>query len=1019
MRLPRLAIENHQFTIVVFAALIILGVNSFLTMPRTEDPPLKFPGASVFVIYPGANPVDMEKLVADPIEEALNKLTDIRRIETTIREGMCVTSIEFTFGTDENVKYDEVIRQVNSIRNELPEELYSLETFHWSSTDVVIMQLALVSEELTYRGLEQTGEKLKKQLEKLEGVMLVELLAVPATEVRISLEAETMARMNISLQQAAMAIRSNNANIPGGSLKLGDRSFNIRTSGSYENLGQLRRTVVSSFMGRNILLENIAEVDFAYEDQNYMARFNGGKAIFITVKQKEGYNIMEICKSLRKATESFREGLDAGVSLEMVFDQSESVKTRVDNFLSNLLSGIVLVGVVVFLSLGWRAAFLVIMAIPFSILIGLGLVDISGFGLHQITIGGLIISLGLLVDNSIVITENIERFNALGFRREEAAVKASSQIAWPVITATLTTMFAFIPIIMMPDKAGKFIQGLPVTVIATLFASLLIALTLTPYLGKLFIRPSRGGQDPRGFRRLIKKAVEGPYRRTLRFCLRKGWLVIFSAFSALLFSLWLFYAHVGRSFFPKAEKPQFMIRINNPGGTAISKTNQTAMMVESILDTLSVVRRYATNIGHGNPRIYYNTFPRQFDKAYAEIYVELYKYEVEAFDSLVAWLRGVLRQIPGARVEIKEFSQGAPIEAPLTLKITGEDHERLRFLASRAESLLRNIPGAINVENHSSRKNIDLFVSINRDKAGMYGVPVQEIDLGIRAGVAGATVSKFRDREGKEYPIVIRLPGGDETALAELDKIHVHSVTGRQVPLGQLASVELREAPGLISHTGMERCATITADIASGHSLDEVIAIFGRGLSDLSWPEGYTYKFTGELESREESFAGITRASLLAILAILAVLVLQFRSFSRSLIIFTALPLAVIGSVVALYVTGYSFSFTAGIGFISLIGIVVNNSIIMVDYTAKLTEEGKTLQESIVEAAETRFRPIVLTTLTTIGGLLPLTLRGGTLWAPMGWTIIGGLLVSTFLTLIVVPVLYKMFSRNPGNARLV
>jgi len=1011
MNLPRLSIQNYQFTLVVFAGLIMMGIISFFTMPRTEDPPLNLPGASVFVVYPGASPADLEELVVNPIEEALNELNDIKRVETSIGNGLAVTSVEFHFGTDENRKYDEVVRQVNRVRDELPEGIYSLETYHWSSSDVVIMQLALVSEESGYPALQRLAEDLKKELDRVPGVMLTEILAVPGQEVRVSLDMEKMARMNIPLDRVAGALAGNNAQIPAGSIRAGDVSFNAKTSGRYHTLDEIRHTVVGSYMGRNILLGHIATVAYACEDNNYLARFNGRKCIYLTVKQKRDYNVMDITEGLREQAGIFRESLPPGVELEMVFDQSDSVRTRVNGFLENLAGGILLVGILIFLSLGWRASLVVIMAIPFSIFIGLGWVDLAGFGLQQITIAALVIALGLLVDNSIVVTENIERFHALGYRGEEAAVKGTTRLAWPVVSATATTMCAFIPIIMMPDKAGKFIQSLPVTVIFTLFASLLLALTLTPYLGKVFLRPPARGAEPRGFKKLIGKMVEGPYRKTLGFALRHAWLVVGLSLLALGASVWLFYAQVGRSFFPKAEKPQFMIRINAPENASLQKTDRLARQVEEILDTLPDVKRVATNVGHGNPRIYYNIFPRQFDRSYAEIYVELHEYEVERFDYLVSRLRTVLSRIPGARIHIKELEQGAPIEAPLTLKIMGEDLETLRILAAEVETVLRATPGAVNVENHSSRQGMDLYFDINREKAGMYGIPVQQIDLTIRTAIAGTEVTSFRTDEGKEYPVVLRMPEGDSVRLSHLDRIHITSVTGRQVPLRQLAAWELRRAPGVISHTGLERCATLTADIEKGYFLDQVIDSLEKKLEGFRWPAGYTYKYTGELESREESFAGVARASLLAVLAILAILVLQFRSFTRPFIIFTALPLAFIGACLGLYLTGNSFSFTAAIGFISLIGIVVNNSILLVDYTTLLTGEGKGLKEAIMEAGETRFRPIVLTTLTTVGGLLPLTLRGGTLWAPMGWTIIGGLLVSTFLTLIVVPALYLLFTR--------
>ncbi len=1012
MKIPGLAIKNYQFTLTAFILLLIVGVSSFLTMPRSEDPPLDIPGASVIIIYPGSMPVDLEQLVASPLEEALNELDDIKRMETSMRDGILVTSIEFTFNTDPGDKFDEVSQQVNSIRSNLPEEIYDVDILQWSSSDVVMMHLALVSETAEFALMEKQADKLKKQMEKVPGVKLVEILALPKEEVRISLDIEKMSGMNISLDQVGRAILSNNANIPGGSIDIGVREFGIKTSGSYQELEEIRRTVVSSYMGRNIYLENISTIGFDYEDQNYIGRYNGDRAVFMTVRQKPGYNIFRITEELDNILSYFQEGLDPELQLFTVFSQAESVDARINGFLSNLLFGILLVGLVIFLSLGFRASVLVIIAIPFSILIGLGFVDMSGFGLQQMSIAGLIIALGLLVDNSIVVVENIERFVGMGLTRKEAAEKGSVQLGWPIITATLTTMFAFIPIISMPDKAGRFIQSMPLTVIFTLFASLIIALLLTPYLASVFLKKPVKGKSGKQYnlKHFLKYLIEGPYRKTLDLVLRKrGWVILISI---LLFagSLGLFKL-VGVSFFPKAEKPQFMIRIQTPEGTNIQKADEVAVMVEGILDTIPGIKQYASNVGHGNPRIYYNIFPKRFESNFAEIYVELEEYEVEEFDGLISRLREIFTNYSGARIYVKEFEQGSPIEAPLTIKITGVNMDLLKQISTDFEEMLREENGLVNIENSLDRSGTDFYIHINREKASMLGVPVYEIDRTIRTAITGMTISDFRDKEGNEYNIVLRLPFKEKPRLEDFDKIYVPSLSGRQVPLKQLASLELREAPGIITHFDMDRNGTITADLKKDYSLDEIVARLNAKFGDYALPADYHYTFTGELENREESFGGMMRAGIIAAISIFAVLVLQFRSFSQPLIIFSALPFALIGSVLALFITGYTFSFTALIGGISLIGIVVNNSIILVDYINKKREEGLEKLDAIKQAGETRFTPIVLTTLTTIGGLLPLTLRGGTLWAPMGWTIIGGLLVSTFLSLLVVPVLYRMLTK--------
>jgi multidrug efflux pump subunit AcrB len=1014
MKLPELSIKNYQFTIVVFTVLVIMGVTSFLTMPRTEDPPLQLPGASVIVLYPGANPSDMEQLIADPLEESLNQLDDIKRIESGCRDGIAIASIEFTFDTDADEKFDEVVQQVNTIRNQFPSDIYGIQILQWTSQDVAIMQLALISESAEYYELEDNADKLKKEIEKINGVKQVEILALPDQEVRVSLDVEKMAQMNISIEQVRLAILSNNANIPGGSITVGSNEFDIRTSGSYKALDEIENSIVSSYQGRIIYLKNIAKVGFDYEDNIYMARYDGSRCIFMTIKEKENVNIFSIKGKIDKAMSEFSKGLDGNVKLITVFDQSESVKKRINGFLNDLLQGIILVGLVIFLSLGFRASLLVMLAVPFSIVVGLAFVDYAGFGLQQISIAGLVIVLGMLVDDSIVVVQNIERFLGLGYKRMDAAIQATKQLAWPVVSATVTTMLAFIPIIAMPDKAGRFIQSMPVTVIFTLFASLILALSLTPYLASVFLKAkSEIKQRKRklSFKILLNRAIEGPYRKTLDFALRHKWLILSLTLFAFVGSIVLF-RYIGVSYFPKAEKPQLMIRIDTPESSGIDKSNQVARYVESVLDTIPDVRHYATNVGHGNPRIYYNTFPKQYEKSFAEIYVEFEEYEYKRFTSLVNTLRELFSAYPGARINIKEFEQGSPVEAPLTIKVTGDDPDVLVRISADIEYFVRNAEGAVNIVNQLSKTSTDLFFDINREKAGMLGVPVVEIDRTIRTCISGIPISKFRNKEGEEYNIVLRLPFENQVSLSDFDKIYVTSLSGRAIPLKQLASIEFREAPGVITHFDMDRCGTITADIIQGYELDNIVKKLEVQFRDYPWPEGYNYKFTGEVESREESFSGIFRASIIALLAIFAILVMQFKSFVQPLIIYSAIPLAIIGSVLTLFFTGNTFSFTAGIGMVSLIGIVIKNSILLVDYVNVLRAEGKPMLQALKEAGETRFIPILLTALTTIGGLLPMTIKGGTLWAPMGWTIIGGLFFSTFLTLVVVPVLYKLFIKE-------
>lgn len=1013
MNLPRWSIHNHHFTLMFFTLLTIMGIQAFFTMPRTEDPPIQIPGATVVVVYPGADPADMEELIVDPVEEAINQLEDIKRIETVVKDGVVSISVEFTFGTNANDKFNEVVQQVNSIRGNLPSDIYGISFSKWSSSDVNILQLAFVSDKADYPEMELSAKDLKKQIEKLPGVRTVELYALPEREIRVSMNMEKMALMNLSMEQIAGVIMSSNLNIPGGNLTAGNRNFSIKTSGSYRSVEEIKNTAVASNAGKVVYLKDVADVSFRPEDRRYFARFGKEKAIFLTVQQKENLNIFSVMKDVNAVISRFSADMDPDIKLDRVFDQSDSVKSRVDSFLESLYEGLLLVGLLIFLVLGFRASLLVVIALPLSIIIGLGFVALCGFGLQQISIAALVVALGMLVDDSIVISENIERFIRNGYTPREAAAEATEQLFWPVVTTTLTTVCAFIPIALLPDKTGKFIQSLPVTVSFTLMSSMLIALVLTPYLASIFLSREMEMKAHQTFlKRKIRNFIEGPYRRTLHLALQHKVKTLAIAVTAFVLALVLFFS-LGVSFFPKAEKNQFMIRVLAPEGTAIDQTDRIARRVESVLDTIPLVQHYATNVGHGNPRIYYNFLPRYYSSNFAEIFVELKRFEPDEFDRLVEHLRSIFSREPGADILIKVLEQGTPIEAPFVVKIMGKDLDVLKDIAGKTEARLRQVNGLLNIDNQLAKTSTDLYFRINKDKAAQLGVLVSDINKTIRACVAGFAVSKMRDENGKEYNIVLRMPQGEHIKPGDFRKVYVKSLSGHMVPLLQLASVEFKPSPGMLTHYNLTRNASITADLDQGVFVDDVIAQMRPFLDHYPWPRGYSYMFAGEYESRNESFGGVGKAALITLLLIFAIMVLEFRSLKQPLIIFTTMPLAMIGAGVALFVSGTSFSFTAFIGLVSLIGIVVKNAIIFVDYANILLRQGKELVPAIKEAGETRFTPILLTSMCTVGGLIPLIVRGGTLWKPMGLTLAAGLFVSTFLTLIVVPVLFSYLHKKP------
>ena len=1016
-KLPKFSINNHQFILVLFSVLLVMGIDSFLNMPRSEDPPIVVPGAVVTIAYPGASPKDLEELVVSPIEEKINELENIDNIQSTINNGFAYINISYEYGNyNSDDKFNEVVQQVNNLKMDLPDDIKEINFKKKTTTDTKILQLALSSDHMEFETMEKIAENLKRELEEIDGIKKVEITAVPNKQVKISLDMDKMVNMGITLDDVNNAINSNNKNIPGGELNLGKKSFSIQTSGSYNDLEEIRNTVVGSVHGNLVYLKDVGTINFEYEDNNYLARYNHKRSIFVTAEQKDDENILKLIDEAKIKIGNFEKSLPANLKLSYVHNQAESVHESVNGFIKNLIQGIVLVGIFILLAIGFKSSIVIIIAIPSSILIGLGFVDLAGYGLQNISIAALVIALGLLVDNSIVVIENVERFLQMGYSIRKAAIKGTAQVAGAITSSTLTTLAAFIPIAMMQDAAGDFIRSLPVTVVATLLTSLILALTVSPILISKFVK-LKPGEKPKEqpLQKRMKKFIQGPYRRFLEYSLYHKKSVVLITFAVFASAMVVFFTEVGISFFTKAEKPQFMIQVVMPQGANIDETNRVTNYVESILDTIPNVKNYAANVGHGNPKVYYNYFPREYAMNFGEILVNLKSFNPDGFNALLENLRKTFSDYPDADIRIKEFSQGIPIESPIEIVVYGDDLDKLQTVSDDIKQLAQSQVGVINVENKLESVNSNVYVKINKNKAAMLGVPVSEIDKTVRICMNGSVISKLRNNEGEEYNMVMKMNTDDRTSITDFDRVYVSSLNGSQIPLSQLARIEFQKEPGLITHYNLKRSARIIADVEKGYNTLETTRAVEEKLQQYELPAGFTYFLAGEKESQGKSFGNLGSAAFIAVLVILAILVFQFHSFSQPFIIFTSVPMALIGSIYALLITGYTFSFTAFVGAVALIGIVINDAIVLIDFTNELRKSGKTAHNSLVEAAQIRFIPILITSVTTIGGLLPLTLQGGSFWGPLGWTIIGGLTFSTLLTLIVVPSLYMIMSGKDEN----
>jgi multidrug efflux pump subunit AcrB len=1007
MLLPVWSVRNAAFVLVLILIATAVGVLSYQGMPRSEDPSINLPNYILTVVYPGTSPEDMEELIVDPLEDVLEEVDDLDKVETTISEGIAILQIEALFSVEDwDDKGDEIERELAKVRGELPDGivLYDFEQFKAEDRSVV-HQVAVTSPAAPYVELESIAEQVEDRLEGVPGVKGVNLEAFPDRIVRVSIDFERCAALNIPPTSILGVLRQNNANVPGGDVAASNRSFSIKTTGSYADLGELRRTVVSQGAGKLVYLSDVAEVNFAYEDERWRARYNGERAVLIAVLLESEANIVDVSAGIHAQLELSRQQLPPSVNIHTAFEQAPAVSSRISGFFGNLLQGVGLVGVIILLFLGFRQAVIVMLVIPLCILISLALLNAGGFALQQISIAALVIALGLLVDNGIVVIENINDYLKKGLTPAKAAAKGTGEVGWAIISSTATTVLAFIPLSQLGGGPGEFLKSLPVTVVLTLGVSLLLALTFSPLLAAKLLR-YRDRRDPLP-QRLLQGFVERVYRPALNLSLRYGVMVILLAVGLLGGAVALF-PSIGVSFFPTADKPVLLIDVETPVGSDLEETDRAVAYVESVVDTLAYVRSYSANVGHGNPFVYYNRIPPNYRKNVGQVLVNFREWDPATFYATLRDLRQIFGGYAGARITFQELKNGAPVNAPVEFRVSGPKDAEVERLTLEIKDLMRARPGLINVDSDLTERKTDLKVDLNRDKAGLIGLSPLDFDQSILASLAGLNFDEVTLDDGEDYPLNVRIPFGEEApGIEDFNRVYLTTRAGAQVPLREVARLELVNSPATIKHYDLERVTTITADVADSDNTIPITEELIAGIDELDWPTGYRYSVGGEYEDQQATFGTLGIVLGLAMLGIFAILVLQFRSLLQPLIVFSALPLAITGSFFALWITGWSFSFFAFVGFVSLSGIVVNNSIILVDYMNQLRADGLSLDRVIREGAERRFVPIVLTTLTTILGLLPLTAQATSLWSPLGWTIIGGMVSSTLLTLLVVPVLYK------------
>jgi multidrug efflux pump subunit AcrB len=1008
----RFFVDRWQFTLILFGMLFALGISAVFAIPKSEDPIVSFPGVGVFVVLPGADAEQMERVVAIPIETALNGLEDVDEISSTSRAGLAVISVTFVYGSDPEKKYDEVVRELNVIRASLPDGITLLRADRQNPAQTNILQMALVSDDASFRRMEVYARELRDAVERAPGIQQSEIWGAPRAEVRVTPDLDKLAAFQLPLTAVADALEREGADLPIGAVETSGKRFNVEATGPFDSLEEIRDVVLRSADGAVVKVGDVAEVGWTNDEQFHITRFNGERALFVTARAKLGATIFDVIGGVKTQVDTFEKRLPPEIRLERGFDQSETVRHRLSSLGRDFAIAIALV-LLTLLPLGFRASLVVMVSIPFSFAIGVIALNMLGYSLNQLSIAGFVLALGLLVDDSIVVTENISRRLREGLTPRDAAIAGVSEINIAVVGCTATLLLAFIPLLNLPEGAGDFIRSLPMAVVCTIAASLFVALTVIPFLASRVL-PRHGHSNV--FLDVVMGAIHAVYRPILKVALAAPRITVAAGLALFAASLALV-PKLGFSLFPENDSPYFMVEVELPQGVTIEETDRAVMFADAAMAGHEAFTWRFANTGRGNPRVYYNENPAELQTNVGAIYARFGHWDAKHGHAELEALRRELAEFPGARFNVKRFMNGPPIEAPLAVRIRGADIEVLTDLSTQVERLVTATPGARNVINPLSERLVDLDMAIDTETAALRGVPAGAVDATLRIAIGGAQVASYRDPVGDAYPIILRAPRDKAMSIADIERLYLWTTTGSATPIGEFASPRLTSGPAQIERFNRERTVTVTAFVETGHLTGEVTEAVNARLAELTLPPGYSVSFGGEAEAQSESFGGLGPAIMIASFGIIAVLLLEFGSFAAAGVVAFVIPFGIMGGLVALFLGGQSLSFVAVIGFIALIGIEIKNSILLVEFANQLRARGVPLKEAIEQAGEVRFLPVLLTSLTAIGGLIPLVLENSPLYSPLAMVIIGGLVSSTLVARIVTPPMYLLLAPKDGVQR--
>jgi HAE1 family hydrophobic/amphiphilic exporter-1 len=1014
MYLSDLSIKQPVFATMLMVGLVVLGIFAYKELPTDLFPKVDLPVVSVRTLYPGVSPETIETEVTKRIEESINPIQGVRHISSITSEGFSSVVAVFELGTDINTAAQDVRSKVSALRRDFPTGVEEPVIERLDPADMPILSLSITSEQLTPKQLTSLVEKIiSKRLENIEGVGSLTLVGGQRREIQILLDPARMKGLGLTVPDVVVALRRENLEIPAGKIEHGRMDELVRIDGKFRTAESFENLIVKTIHGVPVYLHEVASVADGYEEQRKLALIDGRRALAAEIRKQSGGNTVNIAEAVKAALPALNREFSGRAEIAVVRDMSTFIRDSVEDVGNTIILGAIFTVLVVFVFLNsWRSTVITGLTLPVSIIAAFIIMRILGFSLNVLTLMGLSLAVGLLIDDAIVVRENIVRHMQQGRSHFEAARLGTSEIGLAVMATTFSIIAVFVPVAFMKGIVGRFFYEFGITVAFAVLVSLFVSFTMDPMLSSRWYDPAIAGGRRRGLARLLEvfdrqlERLHDVYERMIAFSLRHR-LVVLGISLALFAAALAVFPRLGSTFMPDFDRGEFQVNFKSAPGASLDQTEKIAQDLIVIIKNQPGIAYTFTTIGAGasgslNEGLIYIKLQPKAERRLSDF-------------ELRTRLRDVFASYGLATTSVEEVNDMGDSK-PIQISVRGPDLAQLDGVSARVADLVRTVPGAADVDRSLDRDKPEVRIQIDRKMASELGINLDSVATTLRALLNGEVASQFEDPDGDAYDVRVRLGAQERRALEGLNDIDILSskkdAAGKDmlIPVGQVATYRRSTGSSQIRRYDLIREVRVSANTAGRPMGDVVNDIRARGM-ELALPAGFEIIYTGEAEDMRESFGYIYEALILAVVFIYLILASQFGSFTHPLAIMLSLPLSLIGVVGMLLMTGDTLNIMSMIGLILLMGLVTKNAILLIDYTNHLRRDGMARDQALGKAGNTRLRPILMTTLAMIFGMLPLAFQigaGSEIRAPMARAVIGGLVTSTLLTLLAVPVMYSL-----------